>query len=618
MNPTAPVTAPQPGVPLSPQQVQAIRTQVGIKSVSSGSSSGGSDWSWLGSSTKPTPTAKTPSTIDKMSSDLSDAASNAEDTINSQKTNSKGQTSLGNEINTGLQVGGDVAGGVVGAVGELPGIKQAGEAIGAAGKGISDTLMQNPEYADMFTKAAGLEDAHPTITKDLGAVANIGNAALLQEGGNKVTEAAGAAKETASDAASNAADSVKQSVKNVPGAVKGAISPIRTALTKLPNEVSSTLKEGTNPEEMKSQLQTALSEGKKSLSSGGKSLDPYELAGRTYLNKAVDTLKSNMANAGSKIEQHLSEFADTPVDVSDTFDKLHNLAASRLGTVFNGVQNVGELAGKTFTESLQKLTDMMESGKNDPAMEGLLGNAENRTSLVTKASDKGLLGKTFSVIQDMQENGTTAQKLSDTIKSLNDDLDHVKSSRPSPTNTPTEGVVKNVVHELTTKLDSLGQKADGTNPYKDAKTAYGKAASLAGDLNKRLGGKIGQDYKNASSMMIRRLSPQDGGTRAALRSLEEQTGVPVFQHAVIAKFAMDVLKDSRVRSVLENIKNTHPSSGGIMRTVWHTITNAIGDPEGKAMKILDNRIGSKGTKAIYSAVKDALPQNEDITNQQGS
>lgn len=609
-----------PGVPLTSQQIQSMRSQIGIASVSTGAATNGSnDWSWLDKPVTPTPQ---PNTLDRIGSDLGNAVSKANNTLtenaNSRKINTKlgevSAPSLGSEINTGLQVGGDVAGGIVGSVGELPGLKQIGEGIGDAGKAISDTLMNNPMYADLFSKAAQLEDTHPTATKDIGAIGNIANLALTSEGGSKSAEVVGDSIPNAnlSDAVTSAGTGIKKVSGTLADTANSVIAPVRSALTNLPAEVTTALKEGTNPEEIKSQLQTALSEGKKSLTSGGESLDPYELAGRDYLNKAVNILKQNMSDSGDQMSQHMSEFADKPVDVTDTLSKLQDLAKSRLGTVYNGISDAGELAGKTFGESVQKLNDMMESGKNDPTLEGLLGNADGRSSLVTKASDKGLLGKTFAKLQDLHENGTTAQKLSDTIKELKGDLDYQQSSRPKPINTPTEGVVKQVVHDLSSKLDDMGSQTDETgntvNPYSLAKASYGKAANLMGDLNKRLGGQIGEngDFKNASSMFIRRLSPQDGGTRAVLRELQNQTGVPIFQHAVIAKFAMDVLKDNRVRSVLENIKSAHPSGSGVMKAVWDTISNAVADPEGKAIKILDKRIGSRGTKGIYSAVKDSL------------
>lgn len=626
MNPQAP--AIQPNVPLTPQQVQTMRTQIGVTPVSGTESSSGSaaDWSWLNTDkTTPKTGNAITDTVGNMDNDIENTAGNVKNTLEQNSDSSKRNTkmgtisepSLGNELNTGLQVGGEIAGGAMNTVGELPGLKQIGEATNATGQAINSKLMNNPEYSDFFDKAVQMEDRHPTITKDLGSVANIANASLMGEGikggVESISDVPNAAKDTTGSVVKTGAKVVQDTANVVKAGTKG----IRSAVTKLPNEVSSTLKEGVNPADMKNQLQNALSQGKDSLKTGGKVLDPYEQAGRDYLAKAVGIVKNNAETAGKNMEQHAADFKNQPVDVSDIMQNLSDLSEKRLGTVFNGLSNGGDLNGKSFGESLGKLQDMLDTGKHDPTIEGMLGNAEGRNSIVTKSSDRALLGKTFTKVQDMLDNGVTGQKLSDVVRELKNDLDYQQSSRPKPINTPTEGVVKQIVHDLGTKVDELGNIKDESgktiNPYKDAKTSYSKSISLIQDLNKRLGGSIGEngDYKNASSMLIRRLSPQDGGTRAVLRELENQTGIPVFQHAIIAKFAMDTLKDSRVRSVLENMKNAHPSKGGVIHAVWNTIKNAVEDPEGKAVRILDKRIGKEGTQQIYAAVKDNLPIQQD-------
>ena len=402
------------------------------------------------------------------------------------------------------------------------------------------------------------------------------------------------------------------------------VNKARDFVTKLPPEVQKTLEETPDPEAAKAELQKYIDSGQKSLATGGKELSPYEVAGRDYLGTAMKTLDSKLNEYGQAKTNALSQFGDKPVDpglVQGSIDKLDGLLKDRLGTQYNGGTPVPSGNGMSFDEHISQLNKVLE-GKGELPSDETFSNANGRVSQLTGTSDKALIQKTYTLLNDMKENGTTAQKLDDTISVIRQDLDYQKNSRPTPSNTKSEGIVKGIVHDLSEQVKSMGGTTDesgkATNSYSDAMKGYSDAIKVKQDLETRLGGQIGGDYKNAASVLIRRMSPQDGGTRAALRALEEQTGVPVFQHAILAKFAMDVIGDPRVHSLIESVADaaTETAASGptsALRSIWHTIVNAISDPEGKAMRILDDRIGAQGTKVIYNVVKSKMAKSNKQT-----
>lgn len=478
-----------------------------------------------------------------------------------------------------------------------------GKAINYAGDKLADTPLLKAYGKDTASLPADQLTAPERIAKGIQNVTTLAAAPEIIEGGISNLKKI-----------KNIPENIKANIKPTPKAdtsvlplPKKAASSVRDSITHLPADVSQVLKTGENPAAIKTELETALTEGKKSITSGGRELSPYEIVGRDHISKGMGKLDEVLKTSGEAISEHAEKFKDTPVTdiVTESLGKLQSLAQSRLGTVFNGLKGAADATGKTFEENIKALNDSLSGNTNISLDNGLFSDAEGRKSLVTKNSDKALLAKTFASLQDLAENGATAQHLSDTIKNINEDLDFQQSSKPSISNTKTEGVVKQVLGGLNDELTKLGQDANGNNPFADAKATFSTAKRFKDDIEKRLGGKVvgSNGYKNSASLLIRRLSPQDSGTRAVLRQFEDITGVPVFQHAIIAKFAMDILKDSRVKSVLESISDGRASKQGIVQSIWHTIVNAVKDPQGKAMRILDDRIGKEGTKAIYDAVK---------------
>lgn len=474
-----------------------------------------------------------------------------------------------------------------------PLLKPLGYVINKVGDKISDI----PAVQKFANTPAGNAAIHTAST-----IGDYANAAGVVAGGIDIANHAPVGIETVKAAL----ESKPELPKGPPGS-KTVLSPVRDSVTHLPADVTHVLKTAADPAAVKTEFQNALVEGKKSITTGGKELSPYEIVGRDHISTGMKKLDDILTTSGQAISEHADKFKDTPVTdiATEGLEKLKNLTQARLGTVFNGLEGAANATGKTFEQHIQGLNDTLSGNTNISLDTGLFGDAEGRKSLVTKSSDKALLAKTFASLQNLAENGATAQHLSDTIKNINEDLDFQQSSKPAIQNTRTEGVVKQVLGSLNEELTRLGEDVNGNNPYAEAKATFSTAKKFKTDLEKRLGGEVGNGdgYKNSASLLIRRLSPQDSGTRAVLRQFEDITGVPVFQHAIIAKFAMDVLKDTRVKSVLESISDGRATKQGLVQSIWHTIVNAVKDPEGKAIRILDERIGKQGTQAIYDAVK---------------
>lgn len=619
-----------PSVPLTPTQVQTMRAQIGVKPVSnpstnsiSSSASGNDDWSWLnqktGQGSETTNTTQGPGYFGRVGQDYANTAQNIEQNLSTRSTDiSQGQKpSLGHELESGFQTAGDVAGAVYSPIGEAPGVKQAMGGLNDIGAGIAGELMKNPAYSKMFQNIAGYLDKNPNVSHDIGSAYNLAMLAPIGEAGNEATNLATSGISKVPDIIGDAGDKGKQVLQQGAQVARSAvdlgnkaIAPVRQFITSLPAEVKNTIATSDNPGELKSQLQNALSTGRNSIKTGGEALSPYEQAGRDYLGKAMETLDNNLSRYGETARQALSSFGDKTVKVGDSLDKLRDLAQSRLGTVFHdqGFEHSDE--NDTFEQHIQKLNSALDGNGDSSVFEGLFGDAPGRNSLVTKASDKALLAKVYSKLTDLHENGTSVQKLRDVVDELDQDVDHQQSSRPKPTNTKTEGVVKMIVHDLRNKVSNMGTDENGNNAYSSAQKNYSRAIGLKNDLEKRLGGQVGQngDYKNAASVLIRRLSPQDGGTRPILRALQEETGVPVFHHAIMAKFAMDVLKDNRVRSVLENMSKINGVTSAV-GWLWKSVRSLATDPGGRALNLLEKQIGKKQAGDMRDAIQQALENN---------
>ncbi len=135
--------------------------------------------------------------------------------------------SLRKEIGAGLSVAKNATSAVLAPVLEAPGVKQLGKAFGWAGEHIANVLMQNPQYATVFTKLAGFLDKNPEIAD---AISTANNILAIQGATSAVSGVVGAGASAVRSAVSGTGDVLKTMGEKATGIGVGMEVPTRMAL----------------------------------------------------------------------------------------------------------------------------------------------------------------------------------------------------------------------------------------------------------------------------------------------------------------------------------------------------------------------------------------------------
>lgn len=320
---------------------------------------------------------------------------------------------------------------------------------------------------------------------------------------------------------------------------------------------------------------------------------PLDLAGGQF-KTAMTKLRSNMNATGETMTSSLKPIANATVSgVPDILKGLQSQTADRLGAVYTPLSEaVPEMKGKSFAQSTAHLNDIIDGKVPSPfgENEGPLQSAPGRESLITSPSDVKKIADLHETLASLGEN-PTIQQIHDVVQRWQGDLYKAAKVGAAPIDSNVQGLMKQTIGQLNeaAKNASLGaEKEAGIEPgtYADAKAKYGNLADLQSNMSRRLG--VG--YKQAPSLIKKIFSPQNQGLNDAIKKLETETGVPVFDHATLADFAMRSVGDPRITSLLEKLQAAGATKGTLTSRLFDYISNKLvdhlNDPEGKALRKL--------------------------------
>lgn len=447
----------------------------------------------------------------------------------------------------------------------------------------------------------------PEIAKSLGDLFNAGTL----EGGGKAIEAAPAAAEAAGNLSHDAIEGVSNSVK---GATFGILDKAKDLATPEASPTMKTLidRVKTDPvqsknvaDNFKNYIKTAQTAVKETGAP-----QPSDIAGNQF-KTAMTTLGKKMNEAGEGMKTALKPIASAKASgVNDIMEYLKNQTADRLGSEYTPMSessNSDLMKGMSFAQREKYLNDIIDGKTPSPFGEGEKGvfqDAPGRNMTVKDGADLKKLADLHETLNQLGDS-PTVQQLHDVVQRWQEDL--YKSSKPgaTPMDSKIKGLMKQVGGQLNAKAKdtaSAAEKLQGIEPgtYADAKAKY---ASLA-DLNENMSRRLGGNFKNAGSLIKRIFTPQNGDLNKYIKGLEKETGVPIFDHATLAKYASQLAGDTRMNSLLDKPLESAQHVEGFLKSIMNVditkpVSSAVNvvkgskhfleDPEGKIMRQLGQK-----------------------------
>ena len=552
---------------LTPDQISAARTQLGPPPSTSGPSSSptspSNSWDAFSTQVKaspspfsaPTPTESAPQEpgfLSRVGTDLSKRAGNIGDIAKEA-----GTSPLKNLGETQLQGIGEVAGGVNDVIGE--GLKSAFHALPQnVQSGIKNTVASGAEAVGAPSLIQQYQDfaaKHPEAHKDLSAMFNIGTMLPLGEGVGLAEDAAKPAIEKAGEVAASAGNTAKELASK-------PLSVAQDLATPVPQNVKNILSAADRSPEVSENVSKYFAHARDSVADAS-AATPTEAAGKEQLGGALQDLKSKMTEAGKAKEAALAENADQVVPTKAAYDNFTKKLSSVLGTNF------------------------------DP--QGNLIPAFGRESLVAGSpADEKLVGMVKDTIDTLKRD-PSLQRVNDVVDKLQQEIYKTKQLGATPLNTRTEGVVKGFIGDLNDAAKEVGGDA-----YKASNDEYARLADIHGQLNKGLG----KDLKNAGPMMNKLFGKSGAAVKDLLGKIEQETGRNIFEHATLAKFAEDSVKDPAVKTLLEQAGKVPSSKEGILKKIVEIATKNLNQPEAVAKRLAESVPKAEAAAATGAAGGD--------------
>lgn len=555
---------------LSPQDLDKYRSEVGISSPPLPSASGTLKGSDLAAQIRNTPTSsqttQSPSYLDRVGNDFK---SGFDESVESQ-TNATNGTE--NPLKAGLNMAKNATSMVLSPISEAispvisPLIKPVADKLGNTKpvQAFTDLMSKHPELSDV------LSDLIQTGTNVAGLMGG-------EEGAPKVAETAGEVGGKIADTASDALKTVKNTASDI-------ATPLDARIKTMIDNVS--------PEEapkMAEQLKGYFDQAKTATKTNVAT--PYETAGKTQLMKALETLKSSnpetpglLDKAGQTMNSEL-EGKNTSIDHTDAESILNSGMQDKLGSVHETAFEPSKFG--SLQESMDYIKNLEKNSKgmsalNEEPVSGQIYNAPGRTSRIQTAADRNLIDAAYNSLDRIKNGANTPKQIEDEVSILNKKIADSQGNGAKPIKSPTQAVVSQFANSLNESLKEVGGEA-----YTGAKETYAKLRPLYDELSN----KLGKNSKNAASVAKQAFSPVSS-TRDLLQRVEESTGVPIFNHLNMAKFAMEIAHDPRVASLLEQGEKTLGGASKLNAnplTWMKFIKDHLADPEGKAMRMLDEK-----------------------------
>jgi hypothetical protein len=233
-----------------------------------------------------------------------------------------------------------------------------------------------------------------------------------------------------------------------------------------------------------------------------------------------------------------------------------------------GDVKVGPIAQNAKTTLRQRLYDDL-GGIIDE--KGNVKSAPSRSLKFSDTADKTLIKITDSQLSRLGKDPTLRQ-VDDVISNIQDQLYKRKSLTAVPVNTQVEATLKQIIKELNDEAKKIGGEE-----FAVAKANYSRVKNTHGNLNKLLG----EDGNKGGALLKRFFSPSDAGTKKLFAQIKKETGIDLSQDAVTAKSVMDILGDTRSRSLLEGGIPTSPL-GAVGRVVDIAVDKVAGEAVKKA------------------------------------
>jgi len=307
----------------------------------------------------------------------------------------------------------------------------------------------------------------------------------------------------------------------------------------------------------------------------------------TPIEKGVQTVlkKSTSKNLNKFADQAKKAIADpalpSPMDIAgDTAKKaLDRLGAIRkeLGTSKEAItKEIGKRnLGRNVTIVRNKMNKLLSERTGVKIVDGEIKTIRGRVAKITDATDIKLLNDVNKRLVAIEKN-PTFRKVDDTIDAIQDLLFKRKSLTATPVNTRVSGILKEVTGDLNNRLKKV---SEGTK-FED----INKELSSVIEVHKRLNKLLGESANKGGSVMKRVFSQTDSGTKKMFAKIKDITGVDLVEDAILAKFSMDVVGDTRQMSLL---KANLSGKGSIVRDIAERGIRFFSRPFEKAKRIVE-------------------------------
>lgn len=474
---------------------------------------------------------------------------------------------VGGALSTGVDVAGAIGGAVNQGIGALtsPFIQSTGnvlaEAPGFKEGGQSSQYDEATKFTDaLHQKIDAAAKLHPQIAKKLDDAVNIVGAALALQG-----------------SPTDLAEGITGAIDVAKGAVK---------VPKLPNL-------GGTPPPGADALGSSITNARDALT-------PMKPAVKTILNETDPALYEKYVAAGQRAVN--DPRLNTPLELSGQKAKgVLELVKNDLAETGANKQAITKEVGKF---KVGNIVDEARAGirADTPDLgftfkeDGSLRRAPGRELRVTSKADFKLLKDVDARLGSLGEN-PTLQRVDDTIDAVQEMVFKRNSTLGSEKiNSEIEGIIKNRIGELNTKLKSVGG-AD----YAGVNDEYSKLLKLRGNLASGLG----KDAKSAGSFMKKLFSPADGNTKQLFADIKGRYGVDLAKDATIAKFVMDSVGDVRQMSLLDRQSF---SKRGVLNKALDYAAEKIQDPIGKARRIVNSNSTPETINTSSRIMPESVPR----------
>lgn len=313
---------------------------------------------------------------------------------------------------------------------------------------------------------------------------------------------------------------------------------------------------------------------------------------------AIDTTKALVKAPSRIVENAVATPIPKPVEAAlkgtpvDQFDNYVNIA-SKAATSNKEITPL-EFAGQRAVTALGSIQDELTNvGKQKQAMMGTGGIAitpvdgnmvrKFRQGLASYTNSKTAVEGDSKLIRDIT---SEAKKLGDFPAAGQVDrfIDFVQDK----VYTSGRDLSVPVTDETTARIRSLVESLNGElknqlpKEYRTVNSEYSRLINLRNELNT----KLGKEGEKGGALLKRVFSPSDASTKKLFAEVKAQTGIDLVDEATLAKFVMEILGDSRQKSMLEQLQllHTSPTPNGIAGKLLERLVSHFNTPESQIQR----------------------------------